>query len=90
MGHNGFIRSVISSSTDCPAIVPGSFLGAAMPDMSAEDILCDALKCDLKMCVVMGFSEGGQLYFSSTTADGGNVIWLMESTKHELLSMGDD
>ena len=37
--------------------------------------------------VVLGFDDDGQLYFSSSIADGGSVIWLLEMAKKALLEV---
>ncbi|EFL88299.1 hypothetical protein R2A130_3466 [Ahrensia sp. R2A130] len=39
--------------------------------------------------VVMGFDDDGVLYFASSIADGGEVLWLMEKCKAALLDAGD-
>jgi hypothetical protein len=35
--------------------------------------------------VIMGFDEGGDLYFASSVADGGTVLWLLEHCKKRLM-----
>ncbi|MFN3169282.1 MAG: hypothetical protein ACE37E_01160 [Hyphomicrobiales bacterium] len=35
--------------------------------------------------VVMGWDDDGSLYFASSIADGGDVLWLMEKAKQALL-----
>lgn len=37
--------------------------------------------------VVIGWKEDGGLYFSSSIADGGEVLWLIEKAKKELLEV---
>jgi len=37
--------------------------------------------------VVMGFDDDGSLYFASSIADGGDVLWLAEKMKKELLEI---
>ena len=51
----------------------------------AAQVLADACMTDLKDVVILGWTEGGQLYFNSTYADGPSVLWLLEATKKELL-----
>jgi len=36
--------------------------------------------------VVIGWDRDGQYYGGSNIADGGDVLWLLETTKHELLA----
>ena len=40
--------------------------------------------------VIAGWDDDGQLYFASSIADGGDVLWLLEKTKQALLEIGDD
>ncbi len=54
-------------------------------NLKAAEVLAYACMTDLKDVVVMGWTEGGQHYFSSTYPDGPNVLWLLEVTKKELL-----
>ena len=35
--------------------------------------------------VVLGYDDAGELYFASSIADGGTVLWLMEQAKLALL-----
>lgn len=39
--------------------------------------------------VVMGYDDDGDLYFASSIADGGDVLWLMEKLKQQLLEAGE-
>lgn len=50
------------------------------------DTVLDACKghCS-KGVVILGFDDDGQFYFASSIADGGEVIWLLEVAKKELL-----
>ena len=63
------------------------FNGVTRLDLPVERVLGMASEANLETCVVIGFNEDGELYFASTTADGGNVIWLLESAKLELLTI---
>lgn len=56
-------------------------------DLTPERVLQAALETPLSGAVVMGYTEEGELYFASSYADGGNVMWLMELCKAELLKM---
>lgn len=35
--------------------------------------------------VIMGYDDEGELYFASSIADGGSVLWLMERLKTLLM-----
>lgn len=37
--------------------------------------------------VVLGWDKDGEMYFSSSFADGGDVLWLMEKAKLALLEI---
>lgn len=39
--------------------------------------------------IVIGWDGDGELYFSSSIADGGECLWLMEKAKLALLSAGE-
>jgi hypothetical protein len=53
-----------------------------------ERILTQAMKADLKMCIIIGENEDGSLYFSSSEPDGGDVLWQLEKAKLALLHIG--
>lgn len=38
--------------------------------------------------VIMGYDDDGELYFASSIADGGEVLWLMEKLRLLLLEAG--
>ena len=40
--------------------------------------------------VVLGFDDDGELYFASSIADGGEVLWLLEMAKKNLLEVGEE
>lgn len=56
-------------------------------DFPAERILTKALGSDLHTAIVVGFDKDGDLYFASTTADGGTVLWLFEQAKLAILGV---
>jgi len=58
-------------------------------DLPAERVLRKAIEADLQTAVVIGYTQDGEFYFASTTADGGNVMWLTEQARHELLKVAD-
>ena len=37
--------------------------------------------------VVIGYDDNGELYFASSMADGGEVLWLLEMAKKALLDI---
>lgn len=58
-------------------------------NLPAERVLNGALEADLAGVVVLGYDKEGKPYFASSYADGGDVMWLMELLKRELLNTAD-
>lgn len=55
-------------------------------DLPVDRIL-ESAKGQLEGVVLMGYDKEGEFYFASTYADGGNVLWLMENLKKQLLGV---
>jgi hypothetical protein len=64
------------------------FTGITKLDLT-PDIILENLKGKMEGFVIMGYTEDGEEYFSSTYADGGTALWLIERCKKALLSHGD-
>lgn len=58
-------------------------------DLPVDQVLEEAKGMGLEGVVILGYFENGDQYFASTYADGGNVLWLLEMCKKELLEMGE-
>jgi hypothetical protein len=56
-------------------------------DTTPERVLTGALDANLESVTVIGRRQGGDLYFASTTSDGGSVLWDLEIAKRALLDM---
>lgn len=56
-------------------------------DIPAERVVNSAVEAKLKDVVVIGFDGEGALYFASSYADGGDVLWMMELAKKALLEI---
>lgn len=56
-------------------------------DIPAERILNKAIESDLKDVMVIGTDKQGNFYFAASFGDGGNVLWLMERAKIELMKV---
>jgi len=54
-------------------------------DLPADRVLDSAKDYVTGGVVVMGWDDGGELYFASSIADGGEVLWLLEKAKQTLL-----
>ena len=55
-------------------------------DLPTDQVLEEAKGPCSDGVVVLGFDTDGDLYFASSIADGGSVIWLLEQAKLALLS----
>ena len=53
-------------------------------DLDAERVLEGAINSTLHSCIVLGYDADGEFYFSSTMADGGDALWLLEMAKLNL------
>lgn len=51
------------------------------------DRVLEGAKGTLDGLVIMGYDHEGELYFASTYADGGEVLWLLEQCKAALLDL---
>ena len=54
-------------------------------DLPADRILEQA-KGHMEHVVLLGWDKEGELYFASSFADGGEVMWLLEKCKQALLN----
>jgi hypothetical protein len=64
--------------------------GVDTRDLNATVTLQNILSnVDLKGFVIAGYTEDGEEFFSSTYADGGDALWLLERCKLELLRQVD-
>lgn len=55
-------------------------------DLPVDRVL-ESAKDQLQSVVLIGYDNDGQLYFASTIADGGTVMWLLEMCKKKLLEV---
>jgi hypothetical protein len=54
------------------------------------DVILENLKGELSGFVIAGYDKEGAEVFSSSFADGGEALWLLERCKKMLLSLDDD
>ena len=60
-------------------------------DIPVDRVLQGADDADLEHVVILGYGkETGEEYFASSYADGGDVLWLLERAKLQLLRQVDD
>lgn len=58
-------------------------------EISVEDVLDGIDLNELDTVVVLGWDKDGREYFSSSTPNGMEIIWLMERIKYKIMeSMG--
>lgn len=65
---------------------------AVLPVLTRLDVPCErllnaALESTLQKVVIVGVDSAGELYFASSMADGGDVLWWMEKAKKALLAV---
>lgn len=56
-------------------------------DIPVDRVLDNAALSGMQAVVILGYDEKGEFYFASSYADGGDVLWLLEKAKKELLSV---
>lgn len=66
-----------------------NFPGVTCLDMPADQVLENAIG-KLERVVVIGYTPDGDEYFASSIADGGEVVWLIERMKLQLLRVVDE
>jgi hypothetical protein len=66
------------------------FPGLTRLDIPAKRVLQEALKANLETVIISGFTEDGEIYTVSSSADGGNALWLAEQFKRALLNAADE
>ncbi len=65
------------------------FTGITTLDLD-PDIVLENCKGKMEGVVLLGWTPGGEMFFSSTYADGGTVLWLLEQCKKRLLEVSVD
>ena len=56
-------------------------------DIPAERILTQAIEADLKEAMIIGTNQDGSFFFAATFGDGGNVLWLLERARIEIMKI---
>lgn len=62
------------------------FTGITTNDFDATITLEAAARANLADVIIIGWDEEGELFFSSSMADGPEVLWLIEKAKAALLA----
>lgn len=60
------------------------FNGLTTLNMQADRVL-ESATGNLEDAIVIGYNKDGEFYFASSVADGGDILWLLESAKKRLL-----
>ena len=63
-----------------------SFRGTTKLDLDPDRIL-ENTKGQLKHFVIVGYDMEDNFFFSSTMADGGDVLWIMEQARLSLFGL---
>jgi hypothetical protein len=63
-----------------------TFTGITKLDLPADRILENAIG-ELDGVVILGYQKDGEEFFASSYADGGDVLWLLERCKKQLLEI---
>jgi hypothetical protein len=61
------------------------FRGVTRLDLDPDQVL-EATKGELKNMVIIGWDKNDDFWFSSTMADGGDVMWLINKALYKLAS----
>lgn len=59
---------------------------AASLDIPVERVVSEALNANLNCAVVLGWDSNGECYVAATTGKVGDVLYLMETAKLQLLN----
>ncbi len=65
------------------------FRGVTRHDLDPDTVL-ENTKGQLKQFVIIGYDTDGDFFFSSTMADGGDAMWLLEVAKTKLLRIAGE
>lgn len=61
--------------------------GLTRLDIPVSKVLKSAREAKMERIIVIGYDKYGDFYFSSSKADGGDVLWLLEVAKMELMRL---
>ena len=61
--------------------------GITYGDIPVKQVIKGVKEADLTTLVVMGYTKDGEEYFASSCADGGDILWLLERMKLQLLTV---
>jgi len=65
------------------------FRGYTRLDLDPDTVL-ENTKGQLKHFVIVGYDKDDEFFFSSTMADGGDVMWMLELAKVKLFKITGD
>lgn len=63
------------------------FTGITKLDLPPDRILENMIGTDIDGVVLVGYRKDGSEFFCSSYADGGTVLWLLESCKKKLMEV---
>lgn len=86
---------VVDPNNPPPGVAPPTrtaqvlrFHGVTRLDIDPEQVIEGARAAGLGAVVVLGYTEAGEEFFSSSLADGADALWLLERLKIRLLTGG--
>lgn len=65
------------------------FPGISPNDYEPNIMLEAATRAELESVIIIGWDKDGELFFSSSIADGPECLWLLEKAKASLLTAGE-
>lgn len=65
------------------------FPGITKLDLPPARVLDSAAEAKLSACLVVGWTEAGEFYFSGSMASGPEALWLLELARTRLLNIGE-
>ncbi|WP_313195863.1 hypothetical protein [Shinella zoogloeoides] len=54
------------------------------------DVMLEKARGQLKSVIIIGETEDGEEFFSSSISDGPETLWMLERAKHKLMKICDD
>lgn len=66
-----------------------SFGGTTTLNMPPDKVLKSAIG-KLESVIIIGYDKNENEYFASSIADSGDILWLIERCKQELLTLSED
>lgn len=66
------------------------FDGITRLDMNPARVIEGAMEADLESVFIAGWTSDGEIYIAGSMADGGDLLWLIERAKWNLMQIADE